>query len=60
MGDKFDEKAGQAMPAGIYGSWQEGMKHFGWATGETIIQLHGIGPWAIQYVNPDDDPRNKK
>jgi hypothetical protein len=60
MGGTFDEKAGVAMPAGTYGSWPEGMKHFGWAKGETIIQLHGIGPWSIQYVNPEDDPRNKK
>jgi len=60
MGERFDDKRGRAMPAGTYGSWPEGMKHFGWATGETIIQLHGIGPWLIQYVNPDDDPRNKK
>lgn len=60
MGETFDQKAGIALPAGTYGSWPEGMKHFGWAKGETIIQLHGIGPWAIQYVNPDDDPRNKK
>jgi quercetin dioxygenase-like cupin family protein len=60
MGERFDEKAGRAMPAGSYGSWPEGMKHYGWATGETVIQLHGIGPWSIQYVNPDDDPRNSK
>jgi hypothetical protein len=60
MGETFDRKMGRAMPAGTYGSWPEGMKHFGWATGETIIQLHGIGPWSIRYLNPDDDPRNKK
>ncbi len=60
MGGKFDQKRGIAMPAGTYGSWPEGMQHFGWARGETIIQLHGIGPWSIQYVNPEDDPRNQK
>lgn len=60
MGAKFDQKKGRAMPAGAYGSWPEGMKHFGWASGETVIQLHGIGPWSIQYINPEDDPRNKK
>ena len=60
MGEVFDQKTARAMPAGTYGSWQEGMKHFGWATGETVIQIHGMGPWSIQYVNPDDDPRNKK
>jgi anti-sigma factor ChrR (cupin superfamily) len=60
MGEKFDEKAGKAMPAGTYGHWPAGMKHFAWVKGETVIQLHGTGPWSIQYVNPDDDPRNKK
>jgi quercetin dioxygenase-like cupin family protein len=60
MGEKFDEKAGKAMPAGTYGQWPAGMKHFAWAKGETIIQIHGTGPWSIQYLNPDDDPRNKK
>lgn len=60
MGDKFDEKEGQAMPAGTYGHWSPGMKHFVWTKGETVLQFHGTGPWSIQYVNPDDDPRNKK
>lgn len=59
MGEKFDEKATQALPAGSHGHWPAGMKHFAWAKGETIIQLHGIGPWQIVYVNPADDPRNK-
>jgi hypothetical protein len=60
MGAKFDEKGGKAMPAGSYGRTEAGMKHFGWVKGETILQLHGTGPWAIDYVNPEDDPRKKK
>jgi quercetin dioxygenase-like cupin family protein len=60
MGEKFDEKAGKVMPAGSYGQWPAGMKHFGWAKGETVIQLHGTGPWSIQYLYPEDDPRNRK
>ncbi len=58
MGDKFDEKAGTVMPAGTFGFLPPQTKHFAWATGETIIQLHGMGPWEITYVNPSDDPRN--
>jgi hypothetical protein len=60
MGDQFDEKAGKAMPAGTFGYWPAGMKHFVWTKGETVLQFHGMGPWTIQYVNADDDPRNKK
>jgi hypothetical protein len=60
MGDKFDEKARQAMVAGTYGYWPAGMKHFVWASGETILQFPGMGPWSITYVNPEDDPRKKR
>ena len=35
-------------------------EHFVWAKGETVLQFHGTGPWSIQYVNPDDDPRKRK
>ena len=60
MGEKFDAKATKAMPAGTYGHWATGMKHFVWIKGETVVQFHGMGPWSIQYVNPADDPRNQK
>lgn len=58
MGDKFDQEKTQAMPAGSYGYWKEGMQHFVWTKGETVVQFHGMGPWSIKYVNPGDDPRN--
>lgn len=58
-GAKFDEKAGKALPSGSYGLTKADMKHFGWVQGETILQLHGEGPWAVIYVDPKDDPRNK-
>jgi hypothetical protein len=59
MGEKFDADITNAMPAGSYGYWKEGMKHFVWTKGETVVQFHGMGPWSIKYVNPDDDPRNQ-
>ncbi|AZD21921.1 cupin domain-containing protein [Pseudomonas chlororaphis] len=27
---------------------------------ETVLQLHGTGPWGITYLNPADDPRSSK
>ena len=59
MGDKFDAAKGEAMPAGTYGTWPAKMKHFVWVKGETVIQFHGEGPWTIDYLNPDDDPRKE-
>ncbi|MCC6697260.1 MAG: cupin domain-containing protein [Candidatus Hydrogenedentes bacterium] len=60
MGEKFDPSATREMPAGTFGFWPAGMRHFAWARGETVLQLHGTGPWTITYVNPADDPRNAK
>jgi hypothetical protein len=60
LGATFDPRAAKALPAGSYGRTGAGMKHFGWVKGETILQLHGTGPWAIDYVNPEDDPRKQK
>jgi hypothetical protein len=57
MGDKFDRAATREMTAGTFGFWPIGMKHFAWMKGDTVLQLHGMGPWTVTYVNPADDPR---
>jgi mannose-6-phosphate isomerase-like protein (cupin superfamily) len=36
-----------------------GTHHFFRAQGETIYQIHGVGPRGTTYVNPADDPQNK-
>jgi quercetin dioxygenase-like cupin family protein len=60
MGAKYDAAKTEAMPAGTFGTWPAGMKHYGRFKGETIIQLHGEGPWTVNYLDPADDPRNEK
>ena len=60
MGEKLDKKDARKMPAGSFGYWAAGMKHLVWAEGETVVQLHGIGPWSINYVKSSDDPRNNR
>jgi ChrR Cupin-like domain len=60
MGENLDRSAAKTLPAGTYGFWPAGMKHTAWFDGETIIQIHGVGPWQINYLNPADDPRNVK
>ncbi len=58
-GEKFDQSAGQELTTGSFGMMPIGTRHFAWTKGETIVQLHGTGPWGITYVNPADDPRKK-
>ena len=59
-GDKFDEAAGKALEAVGFVVLPAGMKHYAWSTTETVLQIHGKGPFEIKYVNPADDPRNAK
>jgi hypothetical protein len=56
MGDKLDASKGLAFTPGGFASMPAGMNHYAWTTAETIVQVHGDGPFAIVYVNPADDP----
>jgi anti-sigma factor ChrR (cupin superfamily) len=56
MGDKLDKKHGQALKSGGFLSMPPKMNHYAWTSGATVIQVHGEGPFAIDYVNPADDP----
>jgi len=33
--------------------------HFAWTKEEVVVQLNGMGPWGVTYVDPADDPRKK-
>jgi hypothetical protein len=37
----------------------KGVRRFAWAKGDTVIQVHGVGPFEVNYVNPSGDPRKK-
>jgi len=57
MGDAIDQKAMMKLNAGGFVTAPAQMHHYVIANGETIVQVHGMGPFAITYVNPQDDPR---
>jgi quercetin dioxygenase-like cupin family protein len=52
MGDKLDRKKTTALTAGGFAIMPAKAHHFAWTKSETILQVHGMGPWAINYVNP--------
>ncbi len=56
-GERVDAKKGTSLGAGSYASWNAGVAHSLLAGGETIVQLHGEGPWEIDYQDKADDPR---
>jgi hypothetical protein len=35
------------------------MNHYARAQGHTVVQVSGMGPFAMTYVNPADDPSKK-
>lgn len=58
VGEVFDESKATKLPVGGFAVMSIGTRHFAFTKEEATIQLHGIGPWGITYVNPADDPRN--
>jgi hypothetical protein len=58
-GDTFDQAKTKALPAGSISIMEPKMNHFAWTGEETVVQLSGMGPWGITYVNSADDPRKK-
>ena len=60
MGDTDDPKTRTDVPAGGYVVLPTEMRHSFSAKTNVTIQVHGMGPFGITYVNPNDDPRNKK
>jgi len=56
-GTSGDRESAMPLPTGTYTSMPPGMQHYAYAQGETIVQLTSVGPWEIDYINPDDDPR---
>lgn len=60
VGEKWDDKGMTDLPAGGFAVMEIGTKHFAGSKDGATIQVHGIGPWGINYINPADDPRKKK
>jgi anti-sigma factor ChrR (cupin superfamily) len=57
-GDKVDEKTATKLPAGSFVAMPAGHVHYLLTKKKAEVQVHGMGPWGITYVNPSDDPRN--
>jgi quercetin dioxygenase-like cupin family protein len=51
-GEVFDGSKVTPMEAGNFIFMPKTMRHFALCKGETVIQVHGIGPFKINWLNP--------
>jgi hypothetical protein len=59
MGDTIDKSALLKLPAGGDALMPASMHHYAVALEAATVQVHGVGPFALTYVNPSDDPRRR-
>ena len=60
LGDNFDAEKLQAHPPGSVIILPGNTSHFHWAkSGDYITQVTAIGPLGLEYIDAEDDPRNK-
>jgi quercetin dioxygenase-like cupin family protein len=56
-GDKVDKSAASTLGPGGYAVMPAKMHHYAYMDADSVIQIHGMGPFDIHYVHPKDDPR---
>ena len=59
MGDSFDESRMQTLGVGGYAALPAQMHHYFQAKSAATVQVHGTGPFVVNYINPADDPSKK-
>jgi hypothetical protein len=52
VGRRFNRSGLEPMELGAFGYVQKNMAHFAWSKTETIVQVHGIGPFSSELVDP--------
>jgi quercetin dioxygenase-like cupin family protein len=60
MGATANRASTRALGAGGFIGMDPGTQHYVFIDRPTEIQLNSTGPWSITYVNPADDPRQKR
>ena len=58
-GEKVDRAALKPLPPASFVHLPAGMPHYAMAAVETIVQINGVGPFDVTYIDPKDDPRNR-
>src|SRR5689334_15598808 len=59
MGDKLDKANVGSLTKGYHVTMMAGMNHYVITADPIEVQVDGMGPFAITYADPKDDPRTK-
>jgi quercetin dioxygenase-like cupin family protein len=57
-GEKVDRTSLKGLPPGTFIHLPSGMAHYLFAETEAVVQVNGVGPFDVIYIDPKDDPRN--
>ena len=60
MGDMLDEKQTKVLAPGDSGTIKAEMHHFAIAKGSVTVEVTAMGPFAMTYVRPEDDPQHAR
>lgn len=56
-GETVDRASLKGLPPATFIHLPAGMPHYLWAEEESVVQVNGVGPFDVTYVDPKDDPR---
>ena len=57
LGASVDPLKERLVPAGGFSAMPAGVAHWLAIEEDAVVQINGVGPWGIDYLDPKDDPR---
>jgi hypothetical protein len=58
-GERANLSGAKPLPPGSFVHLPAGMPHYASVAVETVVQVNGVGPFDVTYIDPKDDPRKK-
>lgn len=59
MGDRVDLVKAPILHVGDFITVPANQHHFDAARTAAVVQIYGMGPFTLTYVNPEDDPQRR-
>lgn len=58
-GEKVERASLKPVPSASFIHLPAGMPHYLFAAEESVVQINGVGPFDVVYLDPKDDPRKQ-